>query len=364
MPAMAAGWHHTAFPPVVPNRMSPLPSPFASLAALEQNFADGLARMLQSHRDLGVYILVLANAAYDKSLWARLVPALARRHTELAEALADTLRHGEKIAVPDDDLMVFLKLNMIGFDHLGLMESRRAGPWEVMFNPLRALRPPRSSGQAFENLLRPFDPAGFHFNKPFLAKEVLWEGLLAGKAARLLYNKFPFARLHGLLVPEPARELPQTLTPELHGWAWHLCAHAGARGLCLGYNSQGAGASVNHLHFQSFVQADPLPVQDPRFAHNGGSAPYPLPSKRFTEPADAWFEIDRLHEQNIPYNLIYSKNCLHLVARLPQDDPKLSAQSRAYGWSEMAGAVTLFGREAFEGLSAAEFEVELESFAP
>ncbi len=361
---MTAGWHHTGFPSVVPNRMSPQPSPFVSLAALEQNFAKGLAAMLESHLGLGVYILVLANAAYDKTLWTQLAPALARRHAELAAALTDTLRCGGTLAEPDDDVMVFLKLNLIGFDHLGLMESRCAGPWDVMFNPLRALRPPRISGQAFEGLLRPFDPAGFHFNKPFLAKELLWEGNLAGKPARLLYNKFPFARLHGLLVPEPLRELPQTLTPELHGWAWHLCAHAGMRGLCLGYNSSGAGASVNHLHFQSFVQTDPLPVQDPHFAHNGGSKPYPLPCKRFTEPADAWLELDRLHERNIPYNLIYSKNCLHLVARVPQDSGTLSVQSRGYGWSEMAGAITLFSREAFEDLDAAEFERGLASFAP
>ena len=363
MPAVAAGWHHTAFPPVVPNRMSPQPSPFASLAALEQNFADGLSAMLEGHHGLGVYILVLANAAYDKTLWARLAPALARRHAELAEALTDTLWRGEKLAEPDDDVMVFLKLNMIGFNRLRLMECRRAGPWDVMFNPIRALRPPRISGQAFEGLLRPFDPAGFHFNKPFLAKELLWEGHLAGKPARLLYNKFPFARLHGLLVPEPMRELPQSLTPELHGWAWHLCAHAGMRGLCLGYNSHGAGASVNHLHFQSFVQKDPLPVQDPRFAHNGGSESYPLPCKRFTEPADAWLELDRLHEQDTPYNLIYSKNCLHLVARVPQDSGKLSAQSRGYGWSEMAGAVTLFSREGYESLNRGNLETELASFA-
>jgi len=344
--------------------MSPQPSPFVSLVALEQNFADGLAAMLESHRDLGVYILVLANAAYDPKLWTQLAPALAQRHAELATSLTDTLRHGEKPAEPDDDVMVFLKLNTIGFDHLGLMESRRAGPWEMMFNPIRALRPPRISGQTFEGLLRPFDPVGFHFNQPFLAKELLWEGHLAGKPARLLYNKFPFARLHGLLVPEPLRELPQCLTPELHGWAWHLCAHAGMRGLCLGYNSHGAGASVNHMHFQSFVQTDPLPVQDPRFAHNGGSAAYPLPCRRFTEPADAWLEIDRLHEQNTPYNLIYSRNCLHLVARLPQDSGKLSAQSRGYGWSEMAGAVTLFSRDAFDGLSALDFEADLASFTP
>jgi hypothetical protein len=344
--------------------MPTLTSPLISLPALERNFADGLAAMLENHRGLGVYILVLANAAYDPKLWKPLSPALSARHAELAAALTDTLREGQQLAEPDDDVLVFLKLHTIGFEHLGLMESRRAGPWDVTFNPIRALRPPRSSGMKFDSLLRPFDAAGFHFNKPFLAKEVLWEGALAGKPARLLYNKFPFARLHGLLVPEPLREMPQYLTPELHGWAWYLCAQSGVPGFCLGYNSTGAGASVNHLHFQSFVQTNPLPLKDPRFVHNGGSEPYPLPCQRFTEPADAWFELDRLHEHNIPYNLIYSKNCLHLIARVPQDSGTLSAQCRSYGWSEMAGAVTLFSREGFANLDATAFEAELETFAP
>ena len=339
-------------------------SPFASLAMQTQNFANGLDAMLEQHRGLGVYILVLANAAHDPALWARLSPALAKRHAELASRLTPALRRGDTLAEPDDDVMVFLKLNLLGFENLGQMQSRRAGPWQVMFNPLRALRPPRSSGQRFDGLLRPFDAAGFHFNKPFLAKEVFWEGELAGKPARLLYNKFPFARLHGLLVPDPDKQSPQMLTPELHGWAWHLCALAGIPGLCLGYNSIGAGASVNHLHFQSFVQPDPLPVQDPRFSHNGGSEPYPLPCKRFTEPADAWFEIDRLHAQQIPYNLLYAKNCMQLIERVPQDSDRLSARSQGYGWSEMAGAVTLFSRETYDGLSAKEFEAELASFVP
>ncbi len=347
---------------MVPRRMPA--SPFVSLATLKQNFADGLAAMLEKHVGLGGYILVLANAAYDQALWARLSPALAARHAELAAALTDTLRRGQKLPEPDDDVMVFLKLDMIGFEHLRLMESRRAGPWDLMFNPIRALRPPRVSGQKFEGLLRGFDSAGFHFNKPFLAKEVLWRGDLAGKPACLLYNKFPFARLHGLLVPEPQREMPQCLTPELHGWAWHLCTHSSVPGLCLAYNSYGAGASVNHLHFQSFVQADPLPLLDPRFAHNGGTDPYPLPCMRFTEPVDAWIELDRLHQRNIPYNLIYSKNRLHLVARVPHDSDQLDAKCRGYGWSEMAGAVTLFSREAYDELDAPGFEAELSRFAP
>jgi hypothetical protein len=344
--------------------MSPLPLPFASAASLEQCFADGLAAMLEKHPGLGVYILVLANAAYDTRLWAQLSPALSERHAELAAAITDTLRRGQKLSEPDDDVLVFLKLHAIGFEHLKTMESRRAGPWDVLFNPIRALRPPRISGLKFESLLRPFDPTGFHFNQTFLAREIFWEGELAGKPARILYNKFPFARLHGLLVPEPLRQAPQCLTPELHGWAWSICTQSGLPGLCLGYNSYGAGASVNHLHFQSFVQPNPLPVQDARFAHNGGAQPYPLPCQRFTDAETAWSQLDQLHQHNLPYNLIYSQGCLHLVARVPQDSSQLNAQSRGFGWSEMAGAVTLFSRDAFESLSATEFEAELANFAP
>jgi diadenosine tetraphosphate (Ap4A) HIT family hydrolase len=343
--------------------MTSTPQPFASAAALELAFADRLTAMLDRHPGLGVYILVLANAAYEARLWAQLAPALTARHAELASALVEALRQGRKLTEPDDDLLVFLKLHAIGFAHLQTMQSRRAGPWEMLFNPIRALRPPRTSGLQFDSLLCPFNPDGFHFNRPFLAKEIFWDGELAGKPARLLYNKFPFARLHGLLVPEPLRQLPQYLSPELHGWAWELCAHTGVQGFCLGYNSTGAGASVNHLHFQSFVQTNPLPVQDPRFAHNGGEAAYPLPCQRFTDPAAAWFELDRLHQHNTPYNLIYSRDCLHLIPRVPQDSRKLNAQCSGYGWSEMAGVVTLFSRETFEELSAEAFEAELAGFA-
>ncbi|HEY0663794.1 MAG TPA: hypothetical protein VGD18_04215, partial [Thiobacillaceae bacterium] len=69
--------------------MPPPAHPFASAAELEQSFAGGLATMLEAHRGLGVYILALANAAYDPALWARLSSALAARHGELAAALTD-----------------------------------------------------------------------------------------------------------------------------------------------------------------------------------------------------------------------------------------------------------------------------------
>lgn len=341
-----------------------MPAPFSDPETFGRLFADGLDNLLAAHRGLGAYILVLANAAHDRALWPRFVPALARRHAELADTLRATLRRGEAIDEPDDDLMVFLKLDTIGFDHLGHVESRRDAPWHALFNPLRALRPPRASGQCFNGLLRPFAATGFHFNKPFLARETLWHGELGGKPARLLYNKFPFAHQHGLLVPEPERCLPQMLTPELHGWAWDVCRESGVPGCCLGYNSTGAGASVNHLHFQSFVREEALPVEDARFAHNGGELAYPLPCLRLTDAESAWRQIDGLHRRDLPYNLLYTRDALYCIARVPHDDPRLEGAIRGYGWSEMAGVVTLFSRQAYETWNADAFGAALAHFAP
>lgn len=344
--------------------MSSLPPLFSSSSQLEQEFADGLAAMLAQHQGLGAYILVLANAAYDKALWTKLAAALTERHQTLSKNITHKLRHNKALDEPDDDVMVFLKLKAIGFAHLQTVQSRNAGVWQLSFNPIRALRPPRISGLEFDRLLRAFDPAAFHFNKPFLAKEIFWQGELNDKPARLLYNKFPFARLHGLLVPEPDRQLPQFLTPELHGWAWEICAQSEIPGFCLAYNSTGAGASVNHLHFQSFVQPTPLPAQNPAFSHNGGALTYPLPCLRFGNMQEAWAKLDELHQQNQPYNLIYSKQTLHLILRTPQSSEKLAARCNGYGWSEMAGVINLFSQDEFACLDTQEIAAELTNFAP
>ncbi len=344
--------------------MPKLPAALRTLTALERTFADGLATMLAQHHGLGVYILVLANAAYDAALWARLAAPLALRHAELAASVTRTLRLGGRLEEPEDDVLVFLKLLAIGFENLQTMRSRRAGPWDLAFNPIRALRPPRMSGAKIDARSRPFDPTGFHFNRPFLAREILWEGELAGKAARLLDNKFPFARLHGLLLPEPARELPQSLTPEMHGWAWEVRAGAAVPGFCLAYNSQGAQASVNHLHFQSFVQTEPLPLRNPGFSHNGGVDAYPLPCRRFGDVAEAWCHIDALHALAIPYNLVYTGDGLYVLARAPQGSRALASWNCGFAWSELAGAITVFSQDEFDRLSEAEIAAELAKLAP
>ncbi|NXP53660.1 GDPP1 phosphorylase, partial [Heliornis fulica] len=74
-------------------------------------------------------------------------------------------------------------------------------------------------------------------------------------------NDSPLVQGHVLLLPEPARRLPQVLTaPVLHAGleAVLLSAHPGFR---VGFNGLGGCASVNHLHLHRLYLPWPLPVE-------------------------------------------------------------------------------------------------------
>lgn len=336
----------------------PLPDLLRSREALRAGFEAGLARMLAAHPDLGVAILVLANATYDARIWGRLKEPLRARFSEL-EARS---RSGAPLQAPPDDRAVLQRLLAVGFDRLETTRFRREGPWALQYNPLRALRPPRMSHAVVASLYRPFDPDGFHFNKPFLQRELLWQGELLGRRAALLYNKFPFADLHGLLAPSPQDCLPQYLRQADHA---HLWALAEALGESLpeagfGYNSYGAYASVNHLHFQFFVTEAGLPAEDKRWRHNGGGRDYPCRCEAFDQQGRAWGLIQRLHDRNIAYNLIYRPGRLYCLPRPFQGSYQHAAWTGGYAWCEMAGALTTFDAERFESLSQAELEQELQ----
>ncbi|XP_075570654.1 GDP-D-glucose phosphorylase 1 [Pelecanus crispus] len=121
-------------------------------------------------------------------------------------------------------------------------------------------RPP----QAVHSLRQPFDPQAFNFTR-LRPGEVLLRLRRAGPAAPALLlvaiNASPLERGHVLLLPEPARGLPQALTaPALRGGleAVLLSAHPGFR---LGFNGLGGCASVNHLHLHAFYLSHPLLVE-------------------------------------------------------------------------------------------------------
>lgn len=342
-----------------------LPDLFSGPDRLRGEFVAGLERQL-AEPGLGTFILVLANAGFDPVIWPLLKDQLAIRFAELAAEVSEDLRSGRKLGYPDDDLMVFLKLMTMGFDAVSGTEWRRAGPWEIQFNPLRALRPARASGHKVAGCEPPaFNPNGFQFNKPFLKPEILWQGELRRHPVRLLYNKFPFATLHGLLVPDPDRQLPQRLTQDWHLYVWHLAEALveGLPGLGLAFNSYGAQASVNHLHLQTFLRDRPLPVADARWRHNGGAIDYPLPCHVFGSALESWFFIEQLHEQGRPYNLIYAAGRVYCLPRRPQGSHAAAAWSAGHAWYEVAGGVTTFNRDDFSDLTEAMVAAELRALA-
>ncbi len=342
-----------------------VPPVFRSPQAFRAAFVESLVPLIAAD-GLGTFILALGNAAFDPHIHHLLAPRLQQRFGELRERCRAALRSGRPLADAPDDLLVFLKLIAIGIEDLPTSSFRRAGPWELQFNPLRSLRPARASADAVHTLQAPFNAQGFHFDKAFLRREVFWEGELLGQRGRLLYNKFPFVDLHALWVPEPEAARPQLLDEGAHADAWRLAAALGDAlpGLGLGYNAFGACASVNHLHFQWFVRPEPLPIEDDGWEHNGGGRPYPLPCLRFTDLYEAWAAIADLHAAACTYNLLYRPGLAYLVPRAFQGAGLHSPWTGGFAWHEVAGAVTTFHFDDFQRLDAHAIEDELRRLQP
>lgn len=302
-------------------------------ANFKADFAAGLKNMLTPD-GLGAFILVLANSMQDAELRELLTSALQQNFAQL---------QANNPPGPVDDRHVFAALAETGIDGLGCWESHQQDVWELVINPLRCLRPARVSGEVFSNIHQPFDPGRFHFNKSFLRPEILWEGIWQGGQMRVLYNKFPFAPWHLLVVPEPDQTLPQYLTREHHVRMMALVAEQASvlPGLGMAFNSLGAYASINQLHFQGFVRQQPLPLESPRWQHNGGEDAYPLDCFRTACAVTAWDFIAECHARNQPYNLLYREDACYVLPRLGQGLLVLPEWAQGIAWYEICGVFTL-----------------------
>jgi diadenosine tetraphosphate (Ap4A) HIT family hydrolase len=338
-----------------------LADPFGSTDGLRDAFAAGLRRLLYEEEGLGPFILVLANAAFDPQVHDLLHRHLVPRFGELTERCRHAFAAGREPAEPADDVAVFLRLMAIGFERLESVRTRVLGPWELQFNQVRSLRPKRAAGRQPGGIRAPFDPQQFHFNKPFLRRETFWSGRLGGLEVDLLFNKFPFVALHALLVPERSAEEPQFLSRARHREIWDLTERLAPRlpGIGFGYNSYGAFASVNHLHFQMFVRETSLPVAEAHWRHNGGGVPYPACCETFDGAEAAWERIGELHANETAYNLIYCPGRLYCLPRRLQGTYELPAWCGGHAWYEMAGGVVAYNADDYGVLAAADVQEAL-----
>jgi len=332
---------------------------FSSSAQFHQAFNQGLVEMLH-HDSLGTLILGCANATFDPFIFDATHAALRAQFRKLEKRFLDDFKQGRQINESDEDLLVFLKMLVVGFDNLAQTEFRHEADWEIQFNQVRAFRPRRMSGQLSSGIHAPFNENAFHFNKPFMQKECFWEGELNGREASLFYNKYPFIDYHGLLLPERQKNLPQFLREEYHHYVWQLGEQLGENlpGLGLGYNSYGAHASVNHLHFQMFLRTRGLPVMADHWGHNGGDKTYPAHCERMNDCAQAWSYIDNLHQVQIPYNLIYWPGEILIFPRTRQGDYQRAEWSGGFSWYEMGGGTITFNRQVFDELEVDDIRDE------
>lgn len=338
---------------------------FASSAAFSTVFSAGLDELLKKG-GLGPFILVCANATFDQRLFKAAAAGLSQLYADLRDEYVQALQQGREIQAVEEDLLVFLKIHAVGLDRLQPTAKRQEGLWELQFNHLRSFRPKRITSRVPEYLRAPFDEAGFHFNKGFMQKEAFWAGELLGRHATLYYNKYPFVDFHGLLVPERDSCLPQYLTEAHHFYLWEATAALAQtlEGVGFCYNSLGAFASVNHLHFQMFIKPEGFPVMAPAWHHNGGEKPYPAACLVFSDAKSAWAGIHQLHEDETPYNLLYAAGRMYLFPRRKQGTYPQPAWTSGFTWHELAGGIITFNREDYERLDAASIERELACLAP
>lgn len=316
-------------------------------AMFRQSFESGLSEMLAPD-ELGAFILVLANSMQDEHLQQGLAPRLAATFAQLQErCCGDSLKGGR------DDLEVFEALRKSGIERYRAWDSRKQGPWQIAFNPLRALRPQRASKERFQGLRRIFDEDGFHFDKPFLAAEILGEDSVDDQLLRVLYHKFPFVAYHLLILLDPAGHHPQFMTEWAHRLVWTLVARVASAipGFGVAFNSLGASASVNHLHVHGFIQQRPYAIEHSAWRHNGGQRPYPVRCYRVDSASECWSRIEALHRDDQPYNLLFRTSACYVIPRPPQGESQLPAWLPDAGWYELCGGFNLVDHHAFVTLA-------------
>ncbi|KAL0320825.1 UNVERIFIED_CONTAM: GDP-L-galactose phosphorylase 1 [Sesamum radiatum] len=127
-----------------------------------------------------------------------------------------------------------------------------------------------------DKVLQPFDENKFNFTKVG-QEEVLFQFEASednevqffpnepididNSPSVVAINVSPIEYGHVLLIPRILECLPQRIDRESFLLALYMAVEAGNPYFRLGYNSLGAFATINHLHFQAYYLATPFPIE-------------------------------------------------------------------------------------------------------
>ncbi|XP_024966382.1 GDP-L-galactose phosphorylase 2-like isoform X1 [Cynara cardunculus var. scolymus] len=208
-----------------------------------------------------------------------------------------------------------------------------------------------------DKVLQPFDENKFNFTKVG-QEEVLFQfeasednevsfhpnaSVDLGKSPSVVaINVSPIEYGHVLLIPRILERLPQRIDHESLLLALYMAREAASPHFRLGYNSLGAFATINHLHFQAYYLAVPFPIEKAPTRKisefNGGVLiseifNYPVKGLVF-EGGNSLEDLSNvvadscicLQNNNIPYNVLISDSgrCIFVL-------PQCYAEKQALG---------------------------------
>lgn len=317
---------------------------FSSVTNFHTAFINGLDKALSSP-DLNpaTFNLVFGNAIHHHQ---------EREFLQRLEASKNNLAGKVDLNATDDDTVIFLKLKDMQLDwqNWTMLEDRKINSWNVQLNKFRMLKPKGYADQVITQVHISFNENDFNFNK--IEGPVLWSGDISGHKASLYYNKFPYKDLQALLVLDPEKNKEQFLTGEDHSFVFEMTnSLSRLYNVSFGYNSLGASASVNHLHFHLMVGIEKLPVAEGKWLHNGGNIPYPANIYVYDNPQDSWTLIDKLNQKNIPYNVLYLPGKIYVFPRKFIGTYKDVPWSVGFGWIQMSGNFIVYDEDAVNRLT-------------
>lgn len=317
---------------------------FNSVTDFHTVFMQGLDEMLQNENlDAATFNLVFGNTILHHKE-RDLINRLESAKLSLASRIDRTKT--------DDDTVIFLELcNMkLDWQNWTMIEDQKINSWNVQLNKFRVLKPKGFGVKKITEVHQKFNGSDFNFNK--VTNPTIWSGLLNERQVSLYYNKFPYKDLQSLLVIEPAKNMEQYLTLTDHQYVWEVCQSLKhLDDLFIGYNSLGAFASVNHLHFHLMIGIEELTVIQDKWLHNGGTEKYPAEIFVFKSALASWDLINFLNTNNIAYNMLYTPGKIYIYPRRFQGTYTDPLWSTGLGWYEFSGNFIIYDENGIKSLS-------------
>lgn len=309
-------------------------------------------------KDTSKLLMMLGYDSVDPSPQKEYQDKLHSLYSQVLKTTKAQLAAGQPTGMNPDDLLVLLQTNTVGIDNLPFTK-KAIGTWIAQCSPLRGFRPKRAASGVPDGVIhKEFNEQEFHFNKPYMNAECFLQCKHHGEPVHFFYNKFPFHEYHALVVPAPEEKHEQYLTEGHLRQCWSIAETLKKRhNMRLGYNSIGAYASVNQLHYQAVPGS--LPVEDARWRHNGGHEQYPALCDVFTEAGETWDWVAEKNHSSVAYNLLLSGAKAYCFARRHQAAYKHSRWTSGFAWYELSGSFIVFNMEDYQMLDVGMIDQEL-----